>query len=300
MRIEAETVKQVKSVFLVDPKSVRVIPENNPRKDAVTPEARAALKADIKERGQLVACEVVKNLATHELTLISGFNRHSVVSELHAEDPEFLLKVEVLTGLDELQAFLVNVRDNCLRNEWTSLDKAHAGSILKQRYGYDDEKVAAVLGCSKTFVTQTLWPLVAQPAEVKRAIREKAVTAAAVVEASKNGLSKEQIGEMAQAGQDKKKATGKGLKHSEAAQKAREIKAREPLTREQRNAVPPQPQRTTRQFLKLMQGRKSKGFPLSTKVIKWFEGAYTDDAITDIFDEFELPQIKDVEPAGKK
>jgi len=303
MKVNAGEVSQLKEFFLVDPAEVKVVWEDNPRFSEFSPAHAKELARQFQnaEIGQLVPVRVTKDRADHTLTVFDGYHRFKAALICREADPNFRIKVEIVSGVNPEEAYELNVADNCVRNEYSPVAKATAAKTMKTR-GRDDAHIARVLGCSKTYLTQQLYPYLEAPAPLKAAAAEGAITVSAVVEVTRDGITQDQAATLADRVRAAKQATGKNAKASTVATAAREVKAEKPSPAQaeaQANgeSEPTRSKRSARQLLKALEGRDHKSMPVSRAIFQFLNGAWTDEQaasrLINVLDRHEVEQIVD-------
>ena len=108
------------------------------------------LAASIREKGVLEPI-LVRMLEPNRYQIISGERRY---------------RAATLAGLDEIPAIELDVDDkeqveialieNIQRKDLTPFEEAEGFSVLQQKFGYTHEKIAQVIGKSRTTITETL------------------------------------------------------------------------------------------------------------------------------------------------
>lgn len=154
--------------FFVDPNEVIVDWALNGRTDTFTPEAIARLAHDMHENGQLqpVACRAMPD---KRVQLVYGYNRLRAALEIVKTDPAFRLEVKVYSGLNDRDAFLMNLRENMIRNEVSPIDNAQNIRKLLNHYGFDAREVAGLYKRSTSWVSEMM-ALLTLPETVKDAV----------------------------------------------------------------------------------------------------------------------------------
>lgn len=155
--------------FFVDPREIIVNWDRNGRHDTFTPESIARLALDMFENGQLqpVAC---RSIDGKRLELVYGYNRLRAALENVKTHPEFRLETKVFDGINDKDAFIMNLRENMIRNEVSSLDNAYNVRRLMNNYGFEAKDVAALYKRSPMWVSEML-RLLTLPETVKDAIQ---------------------------------------------------------------------------------------------------------------------------------
>lgn len=163
-----ENVKR-SDTFFVDPREILVDWELNGRHDTFTPEAIARLAVDMQQNGQLqpVAC---RSMPEKRVQLIYGYNRLRAALEIVKRDPNFRLEIKVYDGLNDKDSFLMNVRENMIRNEVSAIDNGYNIRKLVNQFGFAVAEVAELYKRSTTWVTDTL-KLLTLPEPVKDKIQ---------------------------------------------------------------------------------------------------------------------------------
>ena len=108
------------------------------------------LAASIREKGVLEPI-LVRALAANRYQIISGERRY---------------RAATMAGLDEIPAIELDVDDkeqveialieNIQRKDLTPFEEAEGFFVLQQKFGYTHEKIAQVIGKSRTTITETL------------------------------------------------------------------------------------------------------------------------------------------------
>jgi ParB family chromosome partitioning protein len=108
------------------------------------------LAASIREKGVLEPI-LVRALGANRYQIISGERRY---------------RAATLAGLDEIPAIELDVDDkeqveialieNIQRKDLTAFEEAEGFFVLQQKFGYTHEKIAQVIGKSRTTITETL------------------------------------------------------------------------------------------------------------------------------------------------
>jgi ParB family chromosome partitioning protein len=108
------------------------------------------LAASIREKGVLEPI-LVRSIGPNRYQIISGERR---------------FRAATLAGLDEIPAIELDADDretleialieNIQRKDLTAFEESEALAILQQKFGYTHEKIAQVIGKSRTTVTETL------------------------------------------------------------------------------------------------------------------------------------------------
>lgn len=129
--------------FFVHPDDVHVDATNasRGRKYNPTPEQVAALAANMADPaiGQQNAI-VCRKGADKKLYVVSGYTRLDAAKLIVQIDPEFRLKVTVIT-CSEKEAALRNIAENAMRSQTSVIDDAHNQRRLMEVYGLAPEEV---------------------------------------------------------------------------------------------------------------------------------------------------------------
>lgn len=109
---------------------------------------------------ELTASVVEKGILEPILVRATGPNRYQIISG------ERRYRAAVAAGLDEIPAIELDVDDketleialieNIQRKDLTPFEEAEALYVLQQKFGYTHERISAVIGKSRTTVTETL------------------------------------------------------------------------------------------------------------------------------------------------
>ena len=171
-----ENVKRT-DTFFVDPREVLVNWDRNGRHDTFTPEAIARLAVDMEENGQLqpVAC---RSMPAKRVELIYGFNRLRAALEIVKRRPDFRLHITVYDGINERDAFLMNLRENMIRTEVSAIDNGYNVRKLMNQFGFTAQEVAELYKRSTSWVGEVL-KLLTLPEDVKDAVADGVLTSSA-------------------------------------------------------------------------------------------------------------------------
>ncbi|HEX8619872.1 MAG TPA: ParB/RepB/Spo0J family partition protein, partial [Thermoanaerobaculia bacterium] len=108
------------------------------------------LAASVREKGVLEPI-LVRQMGPNRYQIISGERRY---------------RAATMAGLDEIPAIELDVDDkeqleialieNIQRKDLTAFEEADGFAVLQQKFGYTHEKIAQVIGKSRTTITETL------------------------------------------------------------------------------------------------------------------------------------------------
>lgn len=158
--------------LLVDPDEIIVDEEANGRAAPHTAEAIQKRVESILAYGQITPINGRK-IADGKVTVAHGFLRLAAIRHINANKltPEPMqVKIIVSGDQNDEDAFLANLVENMHREDLTALDHAHNQRVLRDRYGWDDEKVAKFYGMSPRYV-ELLSRSLCLPAEVKAEVK---------------------------------------------------------------------------------------------------------------------------------
>lgn len=166
--INAGTGVRRSDTFFVDPREIRVDWSRNGRTETFTPEAIGRLADDMRVNGQLqpIAC---RTMPGKFIEIVCGYNRLRAALAVVETHPDFRIETKVFDGMNERDAFLMNVRENMIRSEVSPIDNAHNIRKLLNHYGFAQQEVAELYKRSATWVSTTL-DLLRLPESVKAAI----------------------------------------------------------------------------------------------------------------------------------
>ncbi len=179
--------------FLVWPDDIIVDPNSNGRYSKVkaSDDDVKDLAEKILKQGQLqsVGC---RRSADKKLYLAFGFRRWTAIKhineKLQPENP-LRIRVRVFDG-NELDAFERNITENRDRKATSVLDDAHNQKIFRDRFQWDEEKIAAFYGCTVAYLGQ-LSQILLLAAPVKKAIQDGRLAPTAALKMAQQGLSEE-------------------------------------------------------------------------------------------------------------
>lgn len=143
-------------LYLVNPFEIEVLEANRGRTTPPSEEDILNLAASIFDHGQQQPVQC-RRVAGNRLQLTMGYSRMAgfrLIREgftgtdgVERIDPEMKIKVVVADTNDE-KALTNNIIENRHRNQTTAIDDAVNQNLLRDRYGYDDEKIAGLYLCS--------------------------------------------------------------------------------------------------------------------------------------------------------
>jgi hypothetical protein len=139
-------------LFFVDPFQVIVQEELRGRRFPPTSEQIVEMAMSIFDNGQRQAIEC-RRVEDSRLQSTAGFTRINAIrliregftgtDGVHRQDAEFKVQVKIVDCNDET-ALRNNIVENAHRNETSDIDDAHNQNTLRERYGYDDTKIATL------------------------------------------------------------------------------------------------------------------------------------------------------------
>ncbi|GAC1436590.1 MAG: ParB/RepB/Spo0J family partition protein [Thermoanaerobaculia bacterium] len=108
------------------------------------------LAASIREKGVLEPI-LVRSIGPNQYQIISGERRYraAMLAELE-EIPAIELDV------DDKETLEIALIENIQRKDLTAFEEAEGFQLLQQKFGYTHEKIAQVIGKSRTTITETL------------------------------------------------------------------------------------------------------------------------------------------------
>lgn len=137
-------------LFFVDPFQIIVKEELRGRRFPPTSEQITEMAMSIFDNNQRQPIEC-RRVADNRLQSTAGFTRINAVRLIREgftgtdgefrQDPEFKVQVKVVNANDET-ALRNNIIENAHRNGTSDIDDAHNQNTLRERYGYDDAKIA--------------------------------------------------------------------------------------------------------------------------------------------------------------
>lgn len=137
-------------LFFVDPFQIIVKEELRGRRFPPTSEQIVEMAMSIYDNTQRQPIEC-RRVADARLQSTAGFTRVNAIrliregfegtDGVHRQDPEFKVQVKIVDCNDET-ALRNNIVENAHRNETSDVDDAHNQNTLRERYGYDDTKIA--------------------------------------------------------------------------------------------------------------------------------------------------------------
>lgn len=165
-------------VFHAVPSCIEVDWHLNGRSDHVPDADVAALAADMVKNGQIQPI-TVRRLANKKIKAVAGYTRLKAALLIERDDPKFRIAARVIEVNDE-EAFLVNIRENLIRNNTTPVDNAVNMRRLMENYAYSKAQVAELFRLSPTAVDNTL-KLLSLPAKVRARVSAGTLPASAAV-----------------------------------------------------------------------------------------------------------------------
>lgn len=137
-------------LFHVDPFQIIVKEELRGRRFPPTGEQIVEMAMSIFDNTQRQPIEC-RRVAENRLQSTAGFTRINAIrliregfegtDGVHRHDPDFKVQVRIVDCNDET-ALRNNIVENAHRNETSDIDDAHNQNTLRERYGYDDTKIA--------------------------------------------------------------------------------------------------------------------------------------------------------------
>ena len=128
-----------------------------------------------------------------KLYLAFGFRRWTAIKLINEKlqpDNPMRVRVHLFPG-NEADAFTRNITENRDRRQVTVLDDANNQNILRERFQWDDEKIATFYGCTTAYVGQLATILLLCEA-VKKAIQSGFLAPTAALKLAQQGLNEEQ------------------------------------------------------------------------------------------------------------
>jgi ParB/RepB/Spo0J family partition protein len=103
--------------------------------------------------------------------LIYGYNRLRAALEIRQRRADFRLEIKVYDGINDQDAFIMNLRENMIRSEVSPIDNAHNIRKLVNHYGFETKDVAELYKRSSLWVSDTL-KLLTLPCDVQEAVAD--------------------------------------------------------------------------------------------------------------------------------
>ncbi len=156
IRINAGKNVRRSDVFHVEPSQVVIREELRGRRTPPGDDAILAMAVSLLDYGQLQPC-IARRIKDDKVQLVAGFTRAAAARLIRdgftdeegqqRHDADFMLQVRIQDMNDE-DAFVRNVVENCRRNETSPIDDAHNQQRLRHNYGRNDAEIARLYQCS--------------------------------------------------------------------------------------------------------------------------------------------------------
>lgn len=148
--------------------------EANPEQPRLNMGNIKELAASIREKGVLEPI-LVRNVAPNRYQIISGERRYRAAQEAGLDE---IPAIEI--DADDREVLEIALVENIQRMDLTPFEESEGLLILQERFDYTHEKIAKVLGKSRSTVTETLL-LNGIPARIRSLCIEKGVASKSVL-----------------------------------------------------------------------------------------------------------------------
>jgi len=128
-------------LFVDFPENIIIVPELNGRHDHTPVDD---LAADIETNGQLVPV-ICRKDDQGQPVLVAGHRRWRAIVQINKKNPETPRKIKfTYEKVNETEAFTMAIRENRHRKDVSPVDDAANIHVLRKRFNYTDEDIAAV------------------------------------------------------------------------------------------------------------------------------------------------------------
>lgn len=159
---------------LVDPSEIQAVRNSRWDGEELDPAAVSKMVRSFEDFGQLEAVMARKDGDT--LKLIFGFTRHEACKVYNAMHPDKPMKLKVIaSACNEEEAFLKSIEENHCRNAKSAMDDAHAQKVLREEYGWTNERIAEKYGYTEGYVSK-LQSLLQLSVKVQRQVHTKEIS----------------------------------------------------------------------------------------------------------------------------
>ncbi len=169
MKIDAQDVKRGE-IILVYPEDIIVEHEDNARKEKHTEADIDRRAEEILQDGQLTPV-IVRKVGGHKLKLVAGYCRHAAITKINKTLTPKMRIACIVKELNDEEAFLTSMAENIGRIEPKPIDHAHNHRLLRDRFAWDDERIAKHFRVGLSYVKQ-LRDLLVLPAVVQKEMKE--------------------------------------------------------------------------------------------------------------------------------
>jgi ParB/RepB/Spo0J family partition protein len=161
-------------VASLDPSAVLDDEKFNTRCVPYTQEEVEALGRTIHREGQLQPC-VGRKVEGNKIQMVCGFGRVRAIkwinATLRAGQPPMPVLVRVRDMNDE-EAWICSIQENKQRKDTCPIDDAHAQRVLREHFGWSEERIAELYSCSVSHLSN-LRKTLTLPAEVRSEIKSE-------------------------------------------------------------------------------------------------------------------------------
>lgn len=164
--------KQTDNGVVVNPKFIAVNPQHRARYFNLDQDHVLGIAEDMAQNGHEVPVKVWRTDDEGHLELIFGHHRLAAANlintdkdlnkiaadhnHLHPKTGVFMLKVQIApAGITAEDAFLSAISENELRKQSSIIDDMHNQKILRDEYGWDDDRIAKRYKVGKPWVQRT-------------------------------------------------------------------------------------------------------------------------------------------------
>jgi len=178
MQLDAGDVGR-KEVFLIDPVNIITEIDQNGREVEHSDEAVGEMVNSLLKYGQLQPV-VARKVQGKKVQLVLGYRRAKAAKKINEDKltPEpFRLLVRMM-DLNEEESFERNVAENMHRSDLTPIDHAHNQRIFREKFGWDEKRIADFYNMSLGYVSQ-LRKVHQLPTEVQQEVKEGKMAASA-------------------------------------------------------------------------------------------------------------------------
>jgi ParB/RepB/Spo0J family partition protein len=165
-------VKRSGEIFLIDPKDIPLVLEDNSRQEAHPEGYIHWLANNMLEEGQQQPI-LLRKFKDGNVSMVAGYARRiagQYINEvLRPKDQPFLLKA-IVEALSDIDAYKKSVIEN-LRNEVKPIDHAHSQKKFRESFGWTDEQIAKLYNQTVSYVNQ-LKQLLVLPHKVQEEMKK--------------------------------------------------------------------------------------------------------------------------------
>lgn len=240
--------------------------------EVITEESVADLVADFlnPEMGQVQAAIGFRRPHDQQVEMVAGFRRLMAGLVVERIKPEFRLRVEVRTDINENDRYLINLKENVGRKATNAIQNAKSARHLKTVFKWKLEPIAKLFGVSVSQVSNLLQLLTLPEAVQARVISGKLTPSAALKFVK---MAPEQIEAALDEATDEEGNVDGGV--AAKAARSRGVKVG----------------RSVSELRKVLSGRVDA---ISEALIGFLAGTVTEEALTDALDEAEAPIFTEV------